>query len=207
MMRKDHHGKMHHAFGSAVIVQNTSFNHLPCVKPQIPVRLLETGLFLPSEQECEILLKDFAVTVMKTAARHIPYFEQFQTVLPTDLWGEVPDGLNVKNKVIPLPVLHFNEQKYDEVVQIMDYYEDFLDKCYTAADLDVGTKKVHIGGDQLTRDRFSGAKRLRAGGLNSSERLERLSPITFEMFHLLMNYLQLILSSCTKTAVLLKLGP
>ena len=95
--------------------------------------------------------------MMRTAARHIPYFEQFQTVLPTDLWGEVPDGLNVKNKVIPLPVLHFNEQKYDEVVQIMDYYEDFLDKCYTAADLDIGTKKVHIGGDQLTRDRFSGA--------------------------------------------------
>ena len=204
--RKEHHGKMHHAFGSAVIVQNTSFNHLSCVKPQVPVRHLETGIFLPSEQECEILLKDFATTLMRTAARHIPYFEQFLNVLPSNLWGEPPDGLSMKNKVIPLPVLHYNEQKYDEVVQIMDYYEDFLDKCYTEAGLDISCEQVHIGGDQLTRDRFSGAKRLRAGGLNPSERLEHLSPITFEMFHLLMNYVQLIFKQLFKDSSIAEIG-
>ena len=48
---------------------------------------------------------------------------------------------------------------------------------------DVPVPNVQIGGDQLTRERFYGAKRLRAAVL------ENLSPITFELFHLQMNFL------------------
>jgi hypothetical protein len=49
--------------------------------------------------------------------------------------------------------------------------------------------KIHIGGDQLTRERFSGAKSLRAGANDPKEQLKHLHPITFEMFHLHMKFL------------------
>ena len=48
---------------------------------------------------------------------------------------------------------------------------------------------MHICVDQLTRDRFYGAKRLRAAALSPSERLENLSPFTFELFNLQMTNL------------------
>ena len=46
--------------------------------------------------------------------------------------------------------------------------------------------RVHVGGDQLTRQRFIGAERLRSEALTTSEKFEHLSPITFEFFHLQM---------------------
>lgn len=65
-----------------------------------------------------------------------------------------------KNLVVALPVLPFNEQKYADVVQILDHYEQYIEEIYQSAEVPLA--KVHIGGDQLTRERFSGAKRLRA---------------------------------------------
>lgn len=193
--RQDHHGKMHHAFGSAVIVQNTTFHHLCDVRPQQLIRNIDTHVFLPSKMEWDNIQKDFAVDMSKVAAKHIPFFAQFLSVLPHKQWNESavdqPDGFSEKNKVIPLPVLHLNEQKYNEVVQIMDFYEEFLSKCHKEAGLDFQDKRILIGGDQLTRERFSGAKRLRTCGLTPQERLQHLSPITFELFHLLMNYVKL----------------
>lgn len=46
-------------------------------------------------------------------------------------------------------------------------------------------------GDQLTRERFSGAKRLRAASITPKDRFEHLTPITFEFFHLQMSVLTL----------------
>ena len=52
------------------------------------------------------------------------------------------------------------------------------------------TLQIHIGGDQLTRERFSTAKSLRRGNLSPEARFDHLGPTTFELFHLDMNFLQ-----------------
>ena len=73
---------------------------------------------------------------------------------------------------------------------MLDSYEQLIDDIYTEAGLQVDdSTKVHIGGDQLTRERFSGAKRLRATALTSKEKFQHLTPITFEFVHLQMNFL------------------
>lgn len=56
-----------------------------------------------------------------------------------------------RNLVVALPVLPFNEQKYADVVQILDHYEQYIKEIYQSAE--VPLDKVHIGGDQLTRER------------------------------------------------------
>ena len=86
--------------------------------------------------------------------------------------------------MIPLLMQHKNEQKYSEVVDILDSYQEFCQKTYEACGKQC--PKIHIGSDQLTRERFTGAKRLRAAALTASERYENLYPITFELFHLQM---------------------
>lgn len=56
-----------------------------------------------------------------------------------------------RNLVVALPVLPFNEQKYADVVQILDHYEQYIEEIYQSAEVPLA--KVHIGGDQLTRER------------------------------------------------------
>lgn len=95
-----------------------------------------------------------------------------------------------KHSVVPLPVLSKNEQCYTDVIQILDSYEETVAEIFKASGkVFDGKTKVHIGGDQLTRERFSGAKRLRKVAITEEERFEHLSPITFELFHLQMTLL------------------
>ena len=52
---------------------------------------------------------------------------------------------------------------------------------------------VPVGGDQLTRVRLDGAKSLRAGAHTRAERFENLCPILVEMFHMQMDFLEVII--------------
>lgn len=47
-----------------------------------------------------------------------------------------------RNLVVALPVLPFNEQKYADVVQILDHYEQYIEEIYQSAEVPLA--KVHI---------------------------------------------------------------
>ncbi|KAH3697829.1 hypothetical protein DPMN_085339 [Dreissena polymorpha] len=113
---------MHHASDPQDIIQNTSFEHLPDIKPQVPIQHLNSRNFLPTNQEYDHMQKDFTISLIKVAANHIPFFKNYQDVVPENVWNKLtPAGLNQNNHVIPLPELHRNEQKYDEVVDILAF--------------------------------------------------------------------------------------
>ena len=78
-----------------------------------------------------------------------------------------------------------------DVVQILDSYEAFLHNVFQEAGVNTDGVKIQIGSDQLTRDRFSGGKALRSHHMNANERFDHLGPITFELFHMLMNYMKM----------------
>jgi hypothetical protein len=99
--------------------------------------------------------------------------------------------MSSKNAVVTFPVICKNEQKYAEVVDIMDSYEDHIAGIYRKPNTDLDGRKVHIGGDQLTRERFPGTKRVRQQAATERERFVHLSPITFEFFHLQMAFLSM----------------
>ncbi|OWF37960.1 hypothetical protein KP79_PYT14281 [Mizuhopecten yessoensis] len=65
---------------------------------------------------------------------------------------------------------------------------DVVDSIYGTSE----HRKVHIGGDQLTRERFSGAKALRFGSFDERSKISDLNPITFELWHMAMNFLTLV---------------
>ena len=61
-------------------------------------------------------------------------------------------------------------------------------KYISASELD--DIKVPVGGGQLTRVRLQSAKALQDGALTATDRLEHLDPMIVEMFHTLMDLLE-----------------
>ena len=57
----------------------------------------------------------------------------------------------------------------------MDHYEGIREYCHGKATVQL--KFGHIGGNQLTREQYSGAKELRIWGSTAFERFDNLSPI------------------------------
>lgn len=180
---------MHHAFGSLAIIQNIDFNELPNIQPQKHWCEMDSKDFMLNLEDWCSIKDEYAVMAVRVALKHVPAL-QFLSIINDVIKGPYTEQQGVKNKVIPLPVVHKNEQKYSEVVEIMDFYEDTLKNSYEKAGVALGGTRVHVGGDQLTRERFSGAKCLRIGGINNVERFSHLGPITFELFHMMMKLLE-----------------
>ena len=98
-----------------------------------------------------------------------------------------------KTLVIPTETLPLNEQYYDDDVQILQFchvYQSKMRSVYEKAGVPLpdGTK-WQIGGDQLTRERFSVALHTRLRNAFAEERFENLGPVTMEFLHLFMNLL------------------
>ncbi|XP_052809488.1 uncharacterized protein LOC128237953 [Mya arenaria] len=178
---------MEHWFGSTSIVQNMSFDYLSDQSPQCDLRILPVASFLLADDNWKYLIDDMNRPVARTLTEFFPWLKFAKKAANEDILGEHSQLLHEKNKVIPLPIMAKNEQKYSDVVDILDSYESLVNSVHISAGMP--PEPVHIGGDQLTRERFSGAKRLRAAALTPTERFENLKPITFELFHLQMTVL------------------
>lgn len=113
-------------------------------------------------------------------------------LIPNHIVDENSEMLRSKTVVVPLQVLAKNEQKYGDVVDILRHYESTISNIYEKAGMSITDKKIHIGGDQLTRENFSGAKRLMIGGESATDRFEHLTPITSEFFHMAIKLLSVV---------------
>ena len=187
--RGQHHGNMYNWFASSIIMQTKSFHELPDI-PQGQPQHLPLSAFLPTEDDERRLKNDYRFLIACVAKDFLPNLNFLFDSLPCHIHGEFTDELTKQNLVVPLQVLPLNEQKYSDVIQIMEHYEKCIDDIYASAGKPV--PKVPVGGDQLTRERFTGAKSLRTGCITDQDRFDHLYPITFELWHTAMNFLMLI---------------
>ncbi len=180
--RLDRHGKMNNAFSSVALVQTVYFDDLAQANER-PSQVSPL-MYLWNSEEVQLYRSLCIDLVCSVLRQHIPALG----FLPTEglYVNEHANKLVSQTPVIILPILFEDEMKYEDVLQIMDWYEQLICKVYGK---EAHIPNVHVGGDQMTRDRLSGGKRLRACAETPSLRYEHLSPITFEFFHLQMNVL------------------
>ena len=188
--RLDRHKHLRHWFLSIALVYEDIFSSLPSL-PQIPIEELDVSHVLLSLDDYSILRQDVISIITEIIAEHLPQMAHF-TARPNP--RNNANDTHMKTKVIRLPAWPLNEQKYQDVVKILEHYQNIVEDTYKEAEVDpVNQKKVHIGGDQLTRERFSNSKHLRIGNKKLSDKFNLLGPVTFEFFHLQMNFLEKVI--------------
>ena len=171
-LRMDSNGKvktLHHAFASAALIHNFDFKTLSNSEPEKEWYNLDVQDFIPNAEDYNRLKSLFIYHLTQLAIKFLPFYKVLKGLVRHP---DSPDRdqLKEKTQVVLLDTLHKNEQKYAEVVDILDSYEQVISDTFE----DLRDIKIHIGGDQLTRERFSGAKSLRAGANDPKEQLKHL---------------------------------
>ncbi len=184
---KDKHKHLIHLTGCAALINTRYFDHLPNT-PEIPLAELTLEDIIPKPEEYKIVRGEAIKNLIDNTTPYIPSMQFAKEVIPKSYKG--PDSYKYINKtqVVPLPVLNYNENCYQDDVKILDHFEDIIAKIHKAR----GDEPVayHMGGDQLTRDRLSGAKLLRLGNVDPAARFDHLLPFTMEMLHFGFNFCQ-----------------
>ena len=161
------------------------------VIPQFRIEDLLVEHILPNNDDFVTIRSNFIKIISDIAAEHIPRLSFMKHSMPKIIKGPYNDLLAEKTEVIPLEVLPFNEQYYDDDIKILSNYERLVHNVFQKANTPL--QQIHIGGDQLTRERFSHSKRLRLGVNHNPGNFSCLSPITAEFFHLDMNFLEKVI--------------
>ncbi|KAJ8299422.1 hypothetical protein KUTeg_023482 [Tegillarca granosa] len=120
-------------------------------------------------------------------------FAWMKTVIPTHIHHSYSASMSQRNEVFNLPIIHKNEAKYEDCLDIMDTMENCLQQVYREAhgNLEMLEKfKVVTGGDQLTKVRFDGAANLRLLSPTAAGRLDHLKPRICELWHLKQDFLE-----------------
>lgn len=130
-------------FASAIITQSNTFSELND-HPQGQSKDLPMEAFQPTDMDDKILKNDYGVHICRIAKEFCPNLQFLHGNAQNVIRGDYTDTLQQKNLVVPLQTLPLNEQKYADVVDILDNYESTLSQIFTAAEQDF--HNVHIGG-------------------------------------------------------------
>ncbi len=184
---KDRHKHMKHMTGCAAFINKSYFENMPNT-PEIPLDKLTFDDVTLKPKEYKIMRDVVVKLVVDNVTPPIPSLKFLKDVVPETYQGPESYRFVNKTEVVPLPVLDYNENRYQDTVKILDCKENIITKIHKKRG--DKPKKYQDGGDQLTRERFSGAKLLRLGNPDPAARFEHLLPFTFEFLHLGFNFLE-----------------
>ncbi|XP_070572406.1 uncharacterized protein [Ptychodera flava] len=130
-----------------------SGNDLHNEEPRSDVKKVPFTNFLPSLSENEILAEEFSYLVAKTWTTHIPSLQRYGENLPHHLSHVYENEMKQKTEKVHLGVLEKNEQYGDDMLDILDYINQYVPKHS-----DDTPEKILSGGDYLTFERHKEAQ-------------------------------------------------
>ena len=173
--------------------------HLDSTKPLADLKELPLTEYLLSKDEKKELRSTMITLVTRVLTKMMPSLNHIKEAVPKHIPHPHSKEMAKKSVIIGLPVQPFNQSKHADVIQYLDYMEGLLGTIYTPEDHQVPANesteekqarmdrilngvKVPLGGDQLGRERVTGAKKLRLGCGSATARLEYIEEMP-ELWH------------------------
>jgi hypothetical protein len=122
-----------HYFASNLIVERVPCDHLSTTSPQKDILSLPNSTFLISLAEATKLREDFKVLVARVLVTNIPQLTFLKSIVPEHIPHKYQQEMAKKSTIIPLPMQMKDEKKYEDVVDILDSYEQELEDIYIRA--------------------------------------------------------------------------
>lgn len=133
-MRIDHQNKDLHYFASNLIVDRVPCEGLSQVTPRRNIQDLPNCHFLLNDDETQKLREDFKVLVGRVLIEHLPSMSFLKAVVPKHIPHRFQKEMARKSTILSLPMQLKDEKKYDDVVDILCFYENTLEDIYSKAD-------------------------------------------------------------------------
>ena len=177
-VRSDSQAKLHHMYSmiavKARIPPPTVDRFTPIDLEKIPI-----STFLPSISDIQSLRRNLVILINRILCKYIKGLACISDVVSKHILHTHTDNMAKKSDTIVLDVLHKNEAKHDDTLDIMR-----IQQSYLKPHLDV----TGLSGDQLTCERQRCVKRHIMDGDTAKERLDYLEP-KIEDWHALQTFL------------------
>ena len=119
-----------HYFASNLIVERVPSENLSNVSPQLKISSLHNTAFLLDSNEANKLRDDIKVLVGRVLLQKIPHLSFFKHVIPNHIAHPYKTEMSKKSIIVPLPMMMKDEKKYEDVIDILDGYEQHLENIF-----------------------------------------------------------------------------
>ncbi len=180
-IRSDNQAKLHHMYVYSMIAVKARIPP-PIVDHFTPVDLEQVPIstFLPSVTDIQKLRRNSVILVSRILLKYIKSFTCMSDVVPAHIIHTHTIDMDEKSETVVLDVLHKNEAKHEDMLDIMRTQQSYLEPHLNARRLS--------GGDQLTVERQRCAKRHIMDSDTPKQRLDYLEP-KIEDWHALQTFL------------------
>lgn len=179
-IRSDHHGQLKHMFSlMAIKARIPPPEPLPDYSP-LDLRTESVDHFLPSEEDIKVVESDLEVLVSRVICEYISGLRTLKQSVLEHIPHMYSEEMTQRSQVVVLDVLHKNETKSSDMVQIMREMARYLGKSYKYTSLS--------GGDHVTCEREQGAKQHVMCSNTREGRLQQIEPCV-EDWHCVMNFM------------------
>ena len=124
-----------HYFASNLIVERVTSENLSNVSQQLKISSLHNTAFLLDSNETNKLRDDIKVLVGRVLLQKIPHLSFLKHVIPNHIAHPYKKEMSKKSIIVPLPMMMKDEKKYEDIVDILDGYEQHLENIFVKADV------------------------------------------------------------------------
>ena len=178
-IRSDNQAKLHHMYSMIAVRARIP---PPRVDRFTPVDLEKVPIlhFLPTSSDIQSLRRNLVILISRILCKYIKPLACISDVVPKHIIHNHTNDMGKKSDTVVLDVLHKNEAKHEDMLDIMKIQQSYLEPHLNVTRLS--------GGDQLTCERQRCAKRHIMDGDTAKERLDHLEP-KIEDWHALQTFL------------------
>lgn len=122
-----------HLFASNLIQNRISFNHLPNDKPKGDIKKLPRSVFSLNLNEWRQYAYSAKVLVARICLEFFPKFKFLIEVIPEHLPHEYSKEMTKKSTIVSMPIINADESQYEDCVEILRTYENWIAEIYVKA--------------------------------------------------------------------------